>query len=605
MLLCDYEHLEIGDKRSMNDEFDGEQDSSRVEDREPYLVPVLSSQQHDIHINLKNIGEEIAAFYLDGLKIQTVRNLQTAASLLGHIAKEIDSGLKDLLPPKAEVNKIKQMFAGEDFGFAPARILASLNLDIEELKSSTPLTNKDKMRIENRLKERGIHQPAFITSILTSLNLDIDNLPSQSIANRLDTAIRWIDVSTRFNEFDHKSGIGKSPRQLTDFLPLWEMFEGVLSDLVGSYLSFSRVIDQILVPKVPTKEIKDSLPNMIKQDPLAAGPRYPYFFKRLEHRGWLEPMNDAGYFNPKYNPPPQEVPDQPGYYRTPVWYAMEYVLRVAEITKNKPSVRIVRILTEIVDVFINHVNENGSRVENDRTDLQIVKIIGTFPNDSIESQHVAFLSTALKSKWKLGLVDQEIGQTILPKLLDSGKEELLLQLLGIMLEVRFVEGQIHPIMSEYWLEDTLKLHGQDIAKLCGIEALQITLEQIRNLANADEYLFNFIQLVDSDLSQISHADYTELLVSFTSCLFQFAEPDRIRKKVQDMLSDPHIIIRRLAVKTISQHYGSLKDLFWEWNGNPLDDHDLRPEMYNLIQTNSIAFDDDEMERILQWIESIQ
>lgn len=589
----------------MNDEFDDEQDSSRLEDREPYLVPVLSSQQRDIHINLKNIGEEIAAFYLDGLKIQTVRNLQTAASLLGHIAKEIDSGLKDLLPPKEDVNKITQMFAGKDFGYAPPRILASLNLDIEELKSPTPLTNRDKMRIEDRLKERGIHQPEHMTLILTSLNLDIDNLPSQSIAKRLDTAIRWIDVSSRFNDFDHKSGIGKSPRQLVDFLPLWEMFEGVLSDLVGSYLSFSRIIDQILVHNVPTKEIKDSLPNMIKQDPLAAGPRYPYFFKRLEHRGWLEPMHEAGYFNPKYNPPPQEVPDQPGYFRAPVWHALEYVLKVANITKNNRSVNILRILNEIIDVILNYADDNGNRVENNQTDLQIIRIVVTFPTDMIDAQHVAFLGSALKSKWKLGLVDQEIGQSILPKFLESGKEELLLQLLGIMLEVRIVEGQIHPIMNEYWLEDALKLHGQEIAKLCGIEALQITLEQIRNLANADEYLFNFIQLVDNDLSQLSHADYSELLVSFTSFLFQFAEPNSVRKKVQDLLSDPLVIVRRIAVKTISQHYSSLKQLFWEWNGNPLDENELEREMYYLIQTNRNTFTDDEMERILQWIESIE
>ena len=113
---------------------------------------------------------------------------------------------------------------GKNFGFAPPRILASLNLDIDGLQSSTPLTNQDKARIEDRLRERELHRPEYIASILTSLNLDIDNLPSQRITNRVDIAIRWIDVSTRFNDFDHQHGVGKLPRHLEEFIPLWDDF---------------------------------------------------------------------------------------------------------------------------------------------------------------------------------------------------------------------------------------------------------------------------------------------------------------------------------------------------------------------------------------------
>ncbi|MDE0555298.1 MAG: hypothetical protein OXI24_13835, partial [Candidatus Poribacteria bacterium] len=160
------------------------------------------------------------AFYLDGLKILHDPNLQTAASLLGHIAKEIDSGLKHLLPPKEDVNKICQMFVGKNFGFAPPRILASLNLDIDALQSSTPLTNQDKARIEYQLKEKELHRPEYIASILTELNLDIDNLPSQRITNLVDIAVRWIDVSTRFNYFDHQPGVGEPPPLLEEFIPL-------------------------------------------------------------------------------------------------------------------------------------------------------------------------------------------------------------------------------------------------------------------------------------------------------------------------------------------------------------------------------------------------
>lgn len=590
----------------MNDEFGEDQDLSQPLNEVASRIPELNAEQREIHQNLKNIGEGMAAFYLDGLKILHDPNLQTAASLLGHIAKEIDSGLKHLLPPKEDVNKIGQMLVGKNFGFAPPRILASLNLDINGLQSSTPLTNQDKARIENRLRERELHRPEYIASILTSLNLDIDNLPSQPIKNRVDIAIRWIDVSTRFNDFDHQHGVGEPPRLLEEFIPLWETFEGVLGNLVGSYLNFLfHVIDPILKHKVPTKEIKNSLPNMVKLDPLEAGPRYRYFFEQLPHREWLEPLSNIGYFNPKYNPSPQEIPDEPGYYRTPVWYALEYALKVANQTKNRRSGRIVKTLVKIIDAIIKPIDDNGERIENDHTDLQTIKIMGTLPVDLLKPQHITFMGTALKSRWKSGAVDQEIGQTILPRLLEAGKQELTLKLLKIMLEVKSVDGRIHPIMDGYWLESALKEHEQALANLCGVEAAQTALAQIRVLAAADAFAFHFIQLVENDLSRLSHADYTELVVSFTSNIFQSVDPESIEETVQTLLQEPHTISKRIAVKAITDHYSHLKHLFWEWEGNPLDEIELKPEMYQLIQTNSHAFSEGEMEQVLQWIESTQ
>ena len=590
----------------MNDGFGEDQNLSQPLNEVASRIPELNAEQREIHQNLKNIGEGMAAFYLDGLKILHDPNLQTAASLLGHIAKEIDSGLKHLLPLKEDVTKINQMLVGKNFGFAPPSILASLNLDINGLQSSTPLTNQDKVRIENRLREKELHRPEYIASILTSLNLDIDNLPSQRITSCVDIAIRWIDVSTRFNDFDHQHGVGEPPRHLEEFIPLWEIFEGVLGNLVGSYLNFLfHVIDPILKHKVPTKEIKNSLPNMVKRDPLEAGPRYRYFFEQLPHRGWLEPLSNIGYFNPKYNPPPQETPDEPGYYRTPVWYALEYAVKIANQTKNRRSGLIVRTLVEIIDAIIKFVDDNGERIQNDRTDLQTIKIIGTLPIAELKRLHIDFIGTVLRSERRFGLVDQEIGETILIKLLAGGKGELALTLIAIMLEVESHEPNIRTVMDDYWLETALKAQAQAIANLCGIEEAQIALEKIRSIAVANKFVLDFIERVESDISRLSHPNYAELIVSFTSALFRFAAPDSIEQTVQVLLQDPHAIIRRIALKAITDHYSNLKHLFWEWEGNPLDEIELKPEMYQLIQTNSHTFSEGEMEQILQWIESTQ
>ena len=60
----------------------------------------LSPRQSEIYQNLEAIGPEIAAYYRDGIRILQNENLETAASLLGHIAREIDGGLRDVLSEK-------------------------------------------------------------------------------------------------------------------------------------------------------------------------------------------------------------------------------------------------------------------------------------------------------------------------------------------------------------------------------------------------------------------------------------------------------------------------------------------------------------------------
>lgn len=333
---------------------------------------------------------------------------------------------------------------------------------------------------------------------------------------------------------------------------------------------------------------------------MGAEARRAYFFSKLEFSAWLEPLKEDGWFNPDQNPTLQEDPDQPGNFYHPIWHALEYAAKISTHPETYVSA-----LVDIINAIISYTDDNGERIKNDRTDLQTIKIIGTFPIDRIELQHIAFMGTALKSESKYGLLDEEIGQTILPKLLNESKRELTLTLLIIMLEVESVEPDIRAVMDDYWLEAALKAQTQAIANLCGLEAAQIALEKIRTITVANRFVLDFIERVESDLSHLSHPNYAELIVSFTSALFRYADPNSIEQTIQVLLQDPHAIIKRIAVKAIADHYNNLKHLFWEWEGNPLDEIELKPEMYQLIQTNSSAFDEDEMEQILQWIESIQ
>lgn len=79
----------------MNNRFSAEKDLSQVSPQtsESELTP----RQKKIYRNLQDIGPEIAAFYRDGVKILQNKELETAANLLAHVAREIDGGLRRIL----------------------------------------------------------------------------------------------------------------------------------------------------------------------------------------------------------------------------------------------------------------------------------------------------------------------------------------------------------------------------------------------------------------------------------------------------------------------------------------------------------------------------
>ena len=545
----------------MNDGFDDEQDSLQPPSEMAGRVPELDARQREIYQNLKSIGPEIAAYYLDGIRILQREDLETSASLLAHIAREIDGGLRDILSSDEAKRHIQSQLT--------EAVLTNLG---------------DYSQLRNR--------KGHIASILAALGIDDALVFLSSNDVRVNFVVRWINVSTQFHKFAHRHGAWRVPRSREEFEVLWYEFEGILSNLVGSFLDLLSRLDRILAYKEPTSEIRSTLPNL-----LGSEERRAYFFSKLESPTWLESLKEDGWFDPDWNPMPQESPDQPGYYYSSRWHALEYVVRIS----THPECP-VDILVDIVNAI---TDESRERIDNGRTDLETIKIIGTLPIDQMEPQHIIFMAAALKSTQKYGLMEQEIGQTILPKLLDGGKRKLTLALLSIILEVESVNGRIRPIMNEHWLEEALKKHWETIASVCDVEAAQITLAQIRALEAEDSSVFHFIHPVENDLSHLSRADYAKLIVNFTSSIFQSAEPVSITETIQGLLQESNVIITRIAVRAITDHYSDLKHLFWEWEGNPLDEIGLETEVSELIQANSPTFNEDEMEQILQWIESTQ
>ena len=233
----------------------------------------LSPRQTEIHRNLEAIGPEIAAFYLDGIRILQNNDLETAANLLAHITREIDGGLRNILSDDkiAELEFVVSMPDGNNATYEKGK------------DGSFKFESKAPGVFKVTYKQIGKHK----TSILQFLGID-DPSP---------LAERWLEATRKFHKFSHRHGAWKTPREKEIFIPLWNEFEDVLADLVGNYLNLlSKVVDRILDDDKPTDKIRRVLLNLLKSET-----RRKYFFQNLDSPAWLKPLKEDGWFAPESN----------------------------------------------------------------------------------------------------------------------------------------------------------------------------------------------------------------------------------------------------------------------------------------------------------------
>ncbi|MCK4654160.1 MAG: hypothetical protein KAU01_06920 [Candidatus Cloacimonetes bacterium] len=512
--------------------------------------PKLESKQLEIYQGLKAIGPEISSFYLDSIFILNSKNLITKSYILAHIAREIESGLKSILAHRDMINE------------------------------------KKKENTENKF--------SHLSAIALSLGLDEDN----------HLVKRWFNVAKKFHKFAHQHGAMKEPRHEDIFLPLWKEFEDILRNLLGSYYNLLDRIDRIIKYETPTKEVIATLPNLFKIES-----RYSYFFSNLKSPKWLSPLYEAGFFNPEKNPLPIEDPDNKGFFSIPHWPILTYLENVATINQENPSEVYSNLLMKIIENIVDYRDEHGNRIDNSRTDWFLVKILFLLPIDKISEKHIDYIELMICSRWQMTLIESEIVETVLPKLISNSSTELILRLLNIILDYNEPEkgtsDEFTSIMEKYWLEKAIKENKISIAKLCGIEAGQIAISIIHEIIQIDNSQFNTIWIPTiEDHPQKRFPDRYECqLVHFVRDMFELANPNNIKEIVKKMLVDDHSIFQRISLHIISFHYDSLMDLFWEWKKNPLENYLIVHEVYELFNNNCTKFTDRQIEQILEWIES--
>ena len=151
---------------------------------------MLSEKQSKIFNGLKEIGEEISSFCFDAVKILVESSpLKSKANLIAHLAREIDSGLREVFAPN-DLKVLKEKELGKDAG--------------------------------------------HFASILVALGRE----PSDPLAKK------WHSIATKFAGVAHHRRAYMPAKDVSEIVPLWKEYEEILEKLIGSFYGMSDRLKQ-------------------------------------------------------------------------------------------------------------------------------------------------------------------------------------------------------------------------------------------------------------------------------------------------------------------------------------------------------------------------
>lgn len=368
-------------------------------------------------------------------------------------------------------------------------------------------------------------------------------------------------------------------------------------------------IDQILARATPTlAEIKTILEVYLPKEPYRA-----YIFRNLRNTDWLKHLYLNRCFQKYPNPRPVEVPHQRGYYTIPNWDALYYLqwvaLQVYEIADESISSTLMKIVRSVSDFR----DENDKRIDNYHSDSVFVKIMAALPTEFLQVQDMDRIGVYLRSQWNTDLVAAEIGQSLLPKLLNEQAIPLTARLLGIVIdyEIRERNGrkELVPLVDEYWLNELMQNNKPAIRALFPLKAAGIVLDKIDQIVLTDNRQFNAVEIlaVEEHHQNPFPTGYQNILVRAARDFLDSApdkEPQETHVLLHHLLGKEHPIFPRIALHVISTHWPKYSALFWPLlKSELLTNVSLEHELYQLLKNNQARFSQRELDKILDWIET--
>ncbi len=346
-----------------------------------------------------------------------------------------------------------------------------------------------------------------------------------------------------------------------------------------------------------------------------------YFFSKAKDLKWFRPLKDSGYFQASKNPPPQES-DEKGLYTVPTWPAVLYLEKISpELSKFENRSYAEEIMQIIREVSLP---SSGTKADNYRTWTAFARILFNIPVDLIQYSDLELVGDWVKSQFGASLLGRELGQHLVPKFLQSTNPADLnkaVKLIEIVTEVRIVEKvygkehkvtnkEVHAALDSYSLRELFKRNSELLGKRVGQEIVRLLSQRIKASFASDshdELSHIWRRAIEDHAQNIGAEDTEHVLVSALRDVlgsFSSEKTDEALDVLQSLLVDRSVLIRRVALYTLSKYYCLYHELFWDIVGSQWFQSEYRHELYHLLDQNFSKFSLPEQTRLIDIIQSL-
>lgn len=177
-------------------------------------------------------------------------------------------------------------------------------------------------------------------------------------------------------------------------------------------LDFQARLDRYVA--MPNQDNRGSAMRLVQKHPELAA----YLVNSLKDVVWFSDLDTAGFFNAEHSPGVKAIETERGtMYQADGWPALRYLEVIAALVSGDQATRVA----DIVRSISSDAQKRG--LDNWRTSWSLASILSRLPLEVITETDIEMTRSWLTGRFDLNMVGTELGQKLLPRLLDSSQPE--------------------------------------------------------------------------------------------------------------------------------------------------------------------------------------
>jgi hypothetical protein len=345
---------------------------------------------------------------------------------------------------------------------------------------------------------------------------------------------------------------------------------------------------------------------------------YELLIKRPRPEQYFDALNEAGFFDAKYNSGP--VPSgEEGFVRVPFWSALNYLELVAKRAGELNDEQLGNKLLKIIRDVTSFRDADGKALDNFQTYYKFAEMIGALPLAVITKPDIDLAAIWLDSRFDRGLAATALSKGLLRRLLASGTKEhieMACMLMKHLVAYRWLANEdrrgceLVTLVDDYWLKQILDRYVKELGAKAGYPAVKIFEDGLRAIFSDSRRGYGSTLWRPAIESNSQNTDFRAPENRYVEGMRDSLEgwidvsPGDASDFVRNALKDQAEIIRRIAIHTVAEHFDLLRGAFEAIISPGFFNSGHRHELYRLLKERFVYLMPDGKKAVISALQSL-